>query len=556
MTRVNRLIAFLGKEVSRYIFKAFIVGLILYVVELSFAFGIQALLFKLLGISGNGLPKWLPVEGLTGILVIIFLMGLFRCLLLWGQVYFQGAAQEEFMLLQRKRLIEWALREQSVSYGHVLGLFYERTNTSAGVVMSLVTCAVQLSLTILVGISLVSIAPIPTAISSLLLLVLIGPTYLLDKKIGVYGKSLKSDSDKTNRGLVVNLKNLLLMQIYGTVDQEEQKLFSSLNSFAKNTINYWNVSGLKFVLPQFAGIVLACGVAVSLAKTNQGGTGYVISYFYLFIRFVQGGSEISKTYSNFVFQWPRFHELASWWTNASKQMEQHKKVKTVAPSIVSAAEKPWGWSLTNVSYQYPSASEATLQGLSLQIPAGSTFVITGASGSGKSTLLGLLLGTNVPDHGELDIQFENGETKPLLSVRQGLFSKIGYVGPESFLIDGTVQENIFYGLKSPPSSEQLSQALIDSECQFIQQLPLGLNHKITDQGQGLSAGQKQRLSLARALIRNPSVLILDEATANLDDETEARLISSFRKFKGKMTIIIVTHRQAILSIADHHLKLG
>ena len=95
-------------------------------------------------------------------------------------------------------------------------------------------------------------------------------------------------------------------------------------------------------------------------------------------------------------------------------------------------------------------------------------------------------------------------------------------------------------------------ALNLANCAFVSRLDKGLEHGLTEQGEGLSAGQKQRLALARALLRKPNVLILDEATSNLDIHSEESLVKTFEQLKGKVTIIAVTHREALLRIADQH----
>ena len=132
---------------------------------------------------------------------------------------------------------------------------------------------------------------------------------------------------------------------------------------------------------------------------------------------------------------------------------------------------------------------------------------------------------------------------------------VGYVGLETFLREGTILENITYGLKQSPTEEEIQDCLVRSECQFIFDMPQGYHHIISEQGHGLSAGQKQRLGLARALLRRPSVLVLDEATSNLDSKTELSLVQSLMKLKGSLTIVAVTHRGALVTAADKTLEL-
>ncbi len=144
---------------------------------------------------------------------------------------------------------------------------------------------------------------------------------------------------------------------------------------------------------------------------------------------------------------------------------------------------------------------------------------------------------------------------PLAEGAPRLMPLVGYVGAESFLIDGTVRENLLYGVHRTPGDAELADALRKAECGFIDDLPNRLEHRLTEQGAGLSSGQKQRLSLARAMLRRPGVLVLDEATANLDSATEEKLVDTLTELKGGMTIVAVTHRPALLRLADQVLTL-
>lgn len=214
-----------------------------------------------------------------------------------------------------------------------------------------------------------------------------------------------------------------------------------------------------------------------------------------------------------------------------------------------------GWSLKNVRFQYPGASATVFNEFDAQIRPGETCVIRGPSGAGKTTLLGILLGELKPGLGEVNVSNESG-VYPLASVRSELLPRVGYVGPESFLLEGSIRENLVYGLDRVPSDTEVQHALDLAECGFVRELPRGLDHHLTEQGQGLSAGQKQRLSLARALLRDPRILVLDEATSNLDTETEGRLVETLSGLKRKMTLIVVTHRDQPLKLADQTIQLS
>jgi ABC-type multidrug transport system fused ATPase/permease subunit len=146
--------------------------------------------------------------------------------------------------------------------------------------------------------------------------------------------------------------------------------------------------------------------------------------------------------------------------------------------------------------------------------------------------------------------------KPVEEIRSSLAETIAYVGPEPYLLPGTVRENLLYPKTKAVIDDQiLWQALRDSHIDHvIEGFPKGLDHLLFEDTQ-LSTGQKQRLALARALIRQPGLLILDEATANIDVETEGKIIQTLIKKKASMLITVVSHRSTFDAIADQVMSL-
>lgn len=205
----------------------------------------------------------------------------------------------------------------------------------------------------------------------------------------------------------------------------------------------------------------------------------------------------------------------------------------------------------NVNYRYEGSSSYSLENVSASIPAKGMTAIVGKSGAGKSTLIDLIMGLVRPESGQILIDGVPLSEEQLLAWR----SSIGYVSQDPFLFHTSIRENL--RLVDPDASEeQMWQALqFSSSAVFVRKLPHGLDTMIGDRGIRLSGGERQRLVLARAMLRNPSVLILDEATSALDSENEQHIHEALERLKGHVTIIVIAHRLSTIRTADRVIVL-
>ena len=199
----------------------------------------------------------------------------------------------------------------------------------------------------------------------------------------------------------------------------------------------------------------------------------------------------------------------------------------------------------SVGFAY-SGRSPLLKDFNLSVPAGSTIGIVGATGSGKSTIVKLLLRLYEVQQGEICL-----DGLPIRELELGdLRRAIGLVSQEVFLFHGTVAENIAYGSfdASRAAIEQASQQA--EAARFIEALPQGYDTVVGERGQRLSGGQRQRIALARAILKNPPVLILDEATAAVDNETEAAIQRSLDRITADRTTLVIAHRLSTVRHAD------
>jgi len=193
--------------------------------------------------------------------------------------------------------------------------------------------------------------------------------------------------------------------------------------------------------------------------------------------------------------------------------------------------------LQQVSFAYKGRAQV-IDRLSLHIPAGKTIAIVGATGSGKSTLVKLLLRLYEVQAGTITLDGVDIKDLRLRDLRRA----IGLVSQDVFLFHGTVLENIAYGSPGATPQEVTIAAQIAEAQEFIEQLPQGYETIVGERGQKLSGGQRQRLAIARAILRDPPILILDEATSAVDNETEAAIQRSLEKITQNRTTIAIAHR--------------
>jgi ABC-type multidrug transport system fused ATPase/permease subunit len=199
--------------------------------------------------------------------------------------------------------------------------------------------------------------------------------------------------------------------------------------------------------------------------------------------------------------------------------------------------------LKNVDYVYGQSSMPALRNVSVQIPAGSSCVITGDSGSGKSTLVDLILGVIQPSQGSVSYQIPQLDDISIQSIN------VGYVSQNVAIIRGSIRENIAFGLVC--SDSEIWRALdLAGLKNFVLSLPEGLESSLLESEVNLSGGQIQRIAVARAVLNNPSLIILDEASSGLDLKSHLQLISEVLNLKNKATTIFVSHNWAGLEMFD------
>lgn len=543
----SKITDFVGARVFNAFLISVLIGIIWFLVDTSFIFVLQSFLLSigLLKPEQTMLPTWLPnTPDVSVLLLIVF--GIARAVAFMLKNYYANTTQFAFTHLMRTRLLSYGLRHASdISSKDLLSAFTEVTTQSGLVIFFsslLANTLASAALFFFVGFRM---APTEMIIGIVCLAIFLLPIRFVTSKINLYGQGLLIEWTQVTDSLLKGLKNFFYLTLFHRVENEIQSGERSLERYERYIIKHTLVCGVAASLPLLLGVLILSFItylSITYIKTEP---IKLVSFFYIFIRLSQAASEANATFSQIRLNLPGFRNLMAWHEKLKFSDRQSKL------PVSTFAKEPIQIELKNVAFQFEDRTKI-IENFQMTVKQGQVLVIQGPSGSGKSTLLSLTLGILKPTKGEVLI---NG-----ISSHDWQFNfenVLGYVGPEPYLISGTIFENLVFGLDTEdlPNESRIWEALKLMELDLIiDSMPCKLNEKLLDQAQ-LSTGQRQRLSFARALLRQPRLLILDEATANLDEETEYRIIERLTTMIPQMTTIIVSHKDSFNRIATDRIYL-
>jgi ABC-type multidrug transport system fused ATPase/permease subunit len=312
----------------------------------------------------------------------------------------------------------------------------------------------------------------------------------------------------------------------------------------KATMKLLLVAQIQFVFLElgFALFSTAVAMAVSLYRLTNGfmTPGEAVAVVLLSLEF----SRTLLLIGEFFFAGALGREVAA---NVIKFLDEKSPLKKTGGTKIGVA-KDTGVSieLKDVTFTYPGTEAPAISNLSMSIHPGETVALIGKSGSGKTTVTNLLLRTLDPDSGQILFGGMPEEELSLEWIRE----QIGLVPQDPFLFYGTIRDNLTMA-KEDATDEELMAAITAAELKdFVDALPDGLHTKVGDQGAALSGGQAQRLAIARALLKDAPIVILDEPTSQIDVETEALLNRALGRLCANKTVLLIAHRLSTIEQAD------
>lgn len=535
-----------GKGVIRLLVASILLGILWFLVEISFLGVFQVFLYGLGLIQNDQLKLPMAIPKSIRLAAVVFLIyGLLRSFVSFFRQYYSGIIAQTFIRQHRIHIFQYALRNLKIEAAHsITSVFTERV-VQTGVAVQNLSSIIASSFAFLalfaVGFRL---APPELVCGILAIGLLLLPFRKLSASTVTLGGQLAGEWDQINKNLAIGLKNQFFLRIYGGIDGIVTAGVEGLKKYESVYRQYIRVTSFKATLPSAYGLGIVSVISVISVNYFHRDGVTMIAFFYIFMRMAQSIGDIGTAFGEIRFYSPAFVDIYRWQLK-TKRFFNHEKMRNLRTNTIKIP-RIHQLSGANIGFGYGS-SHRLFKNLNFSVKKGEVLLIKGESGVGKSTLLSLILGMQNPLEGVISYN-----EMPALDCDLSYLDLLAYVGPEPYIVPGTVRENLLFGHQDPTSVtegqmwEALNTALVKTD---VEKLRLGLEENLREHAQ-LSSGQKQRISIARAFLRSPDVLILDEATANLDPITEGLILKNLSALKQEMILVVVSHKMSFDDLAD------
>ena len=383
-------------------------------------------------------------------------------------------------------------------------------------------------------VALLAVIPVP--------IIVIG-SFIFQRRIGVRYKKVREEVGELNSLLNNNLQGITTIKSFTAEDRESERVNLASQSYRNANRDAIRLSASfvplirMAILFAFTANMLVGGWMALDGELDVGAYAIIV---FITQRLLWPLTRLGQTFDLYQRAMASTTRVLDLVDTEIGIVEGHEELTNVQGNI----------QFNNIKFTYPER-ESVLDDISFNIKAGETVGLVGSTGSGKTTITRLLMRFHDPLSGDLEIDGIDIKDLKLNSLR----GSISLVSQNTTLFPGTVRENIAYG--NPDSNEEQIRyaAGIAEASVFISELPEGMDTNIGEDGHKLSGGQRQRLAIARAVLKDASILILDEATSNVDNETEAALQRSIEKISVDRTTLIIAHRLSTIRNADRIIVL-
>ena len=476
------------------------------------------------------------------LLVFVTLMGARATLGRWQTVAGLAVIQE-FAFAQRLRLYRaianasWlhVCRNRASTFTHALTAETERSTLAGFYLMWLLGDAIVTGLYVAIGLRLsIGMTALVLTSGALLATMLRGRTRSIEES----GFEISGAAASFYAAMTEHLHNLKTTRAYGA-EERNIALFARLTNELKS-----------------ADVAAEVQQASASAWFELGSAAILGAVLYVSIRWLDVQPAIILVLLVlFARVMPRLMSAYQRWSGFLVLLPSYLNLRRIEAECIEAAELPASEGpiprferdirFERVSFSYDRGAPV-VRSVTLEIPAGAIVAIVGPSGAGKSTVADLAMGLITPDDGTILI-----DDLPLTRYNARAWREaVGYVAPDTFLFHDTIRANLEWARPGASEAEIREALAIAAADQFVAALPAGLETVVGDRGVVLSQGERQRLALARAILRRPRLLVLDEATNNLDSVSEARVLESLGRLHSNAAVILIAHRISTVRWAD------
>ncbi|SIS38185.1 ABC transporter ATP-binding protein [Salimicrobium flavidum] len=405
---------------------------------------------------------------------------------------------------------------------------------------------IRIVLLITVSLSVMFYYSVPLALVTMAAMpFLIVVVFRFDRRVHPAFRKIRKSYGKLNTRVQENISGMNTVKSLSREDFEVERFLNRSDHYRQTYIATSNIWAKFFPLMEFIGNV--CVVALLafggyLVTTGELQLGELVAFFSL-VWYILG------PLMNFGFVINLFSQSKASGERLLSILEEDEDIIN-APSAKENKLKG-SVSFRDVTLTYPGEEERALSHITFDAPAGTTVGLIGATGSGKTSLTQVLTRFYEPESGQVYVDGKPVEEYDLQQLRRN----IGFVLQESFLFSTTIKENIAYGNPLATESEIIDSSKRAQAHEFIMDTPYGYDTLLGERGMGLSGGQKQRIAIARAILVDPAVLILDDATSAVDMDTEFKIQMALKEVMSGRTTFIIAHRISSLKHADEILVL-
>lgn len=480
---------------------------------------------------------------LSTVLILYVITVTFIAVLYRFQTVMASDIQYQFTAKLRKDLYKsitnsnWLFfaNKKSSNFAHALTNEIERISMGTGQFLTLLATIMVLFVYIFFALKIAGIITGIIFIVGVFILLILRRWVVKSKDSG---KEITSTTQDLYSLITQHLDGMKTIKSYG-IQEENIKIFNiNADALSQNYLDaIKSYADVKFLFDVGTVIVLSIMV-IFLIEFIKLPTASLFLLIYLFVLMIPQFSIIQRSYQYFLNSLPAFENVIELEKQCMDNFDQtNQDCQIIFKEVIT---------LEDVSFSYDNDAHLHVNNLNVKIPLGKTIALLGHSGAGKSTIADLIMGFIQPSSGNIKV-----DNTSISNCIHSWRSQIGYVSQETFMFNKTIKFNLLLAMPQAKEQDIFRALKLAAAYDFVSKLPEGVNTIMGDRGIKLSAGERQRLALARALLKKPNLLILDEATSNLDSENEKKILNAIENLHGEITIIMIAHRLSTIRNADY-----